>query len=252
MGKHTAGFWTLDRQAALEKMWSEGAATSVIAERLGITREAAWCRAHSMGLPARSIDTVSWTQDRIETLKALDAEGLSLNQIARRMGVTRNAVAGQRHRLGLTEPSRSPIKKREPGRHRDGEKKAELPMVEVTGRLAGAFGEGDGVGMAEIVSGQCRWPLWGNSEKPTFRCCGRETEGHPSYCYEHQRRSEPSPFNWTPTREAKLERLIREGVTDPSKLANELKAPRTEVETHAALLAARKSRGPRSVAWGRM
>ena len=45
-----------------------------------------------------------WTEERVETLKKLWADGLSASQIAGRlgMGVTRNAVIGKVHRLNLS------------------------------------------------------------------------------------------------------------------------------------------------------
>ena len=44
---------------------------------------------------------MAWTDDRVEVLKKLWAEGLSASQIAARLGgVTRNAVIGKVHRLG--------------------------------------------------------------------------------------------------------------------------------------------------------
>src|SRR3569833_4431146 len=54
---------------------------------------------------------LNWTDDRVEQLKNLWTEGLSASQIARALGgVTRNAVIGKVHRLGLAgraSPSRS-------------------------------------------------------------------------------------------------------------------------------------------------
>ena len=45
---------------------------------------------------------MAWTEERVELLKKLWAEGLSASQIAGRLGgVTRNAVIGKVHRLGL-------------------------------------------------------------------------------------------------------------------------------------------------------
>ena len=45
---------------------------------------------------------MSWTDDRVETLKTLWGEGQSASQIAKVLGgVTRNAVIGKVHRLGL-------------------------------------------------------------------------------------------------------------------------------------------------------
>ena len=46
---------------------------------------------------------MGWTDERVELLKKLWAEGLSASQIAGRLGgVTRNAVIGKVHRLGLS------------------------------------------------------------------------------------------------------------------------------------------------------
>ena len=51
--------------------------------------------------PERS--PMSWTDERVETLKKMWADGQSASQIAKELGgVTRNAVIGKVHRLGLS------------------------------------------------------------------------------------------------------------------------------------------------------
>ncbi|MFN3615775.1 MAG: GcrA family cell cycle regulator, partial [Rubrimonas sp.] len=46
---------------------------------------------------------MSWTDDRVEKLQQMWAEGQSAAQIAKALGgVTRNAVIGKVHRLGLS------------------------------------------------------------------------------------------------------------------------------------------------------
>ena len=46
---------------------------------------------------------MAWTDDRVETLKKMWGEGQSASQIAKELGgVTRNAVIGKVHRLGLS------------------------------------------------------------------------------------------------------------------------------------------------------
>jgi len=46
---------------------------------------------------------MSWTEERVETLKRMWGEGQSASQIAKELGgVTRNAVIGKVHRLGLS------------------------------------------------------------------------------------------------------------------------------------------------------
>src|SRR5476651_2188975 len=66
---------------------------------------------------------MSWTDERVETLKKLWQEGHSASQIAKQLGgVTRNAVIGKVHRLGLSgraapsHPSRPTFKTPRPPR----------------------------------------------------------------------------------------------------------------------------------------
>src|SRR5256886_7440797 len=52
---------------------------------------------------------MSWTDERVELLKKLWTDGLSASQIAAELGgITRNAVIGKVHRLGLSGRAKSP------------------------------------------------------------------------------------------------------------------------------------------------
>ena len=52
---------------------------------------------------------MSWTDERVETLKSMWTEGKSASQIAKELGgVTRNAVIGKVHRLGLSNRAGGP------------------------------------------------------------------------------------------------------------------------------------------------
>ena len=63
---------------------------------------------------------MSWTEERIDRLKAMWTEGATASQIADELGgVSRNAVIGKAHRLGL-EARPSPVK---PGEEKEGAKK---------------------------------------------------------------------------------------------------------------------------------
>ena len=57
---------------------------------------------------------MSWTDERVEILKTMWGEGKSASQIAKELGgVTRNAVIGKVHRLGLSNratPAKAPAK----------------------------------------------------------------------------------------------------------------------------------------------
>jgi GcrA cell cycle regulator len=56
---------------------------------------------------------LTWSDDRVEQLKKLWESGLSASQIAAELGnVTRNAVIGKVHRLGLSGRAKSPPRRR--------------------------------------------------------------------------------------------------------------------------------------------
>jgi GcrA cell cycle regulator len=57
---------------------------------------------------------MSWTDERIDTLKTMWEKGMTASQIAEKLGgVSRNAVIGKAHRLGL-QSRPSPVKPNEP------------------------------------------------------------------------------------------------------------------------------------------
>mgnify|MGYP006283710005 CR=1 FL=1 len=85
---------------------------------------------------------MSWTDERVELLKKMWSEGQSASQIAKELGgVTRNAVIGKVHRLGLSNRNGSgtaaPIAEPEP------EEAAEAPPApaEAEAAMAGAAPE---------------------------------------------------------------------------------------------------------------
>ena len=69
---------------------------------------------------------MSWTEERIERLKKMWADGATASQIADELGgVSRNAVIGKAHRLGL-EQRPSPVK---PGEEKEAKKPAAAPAA---------------------------------------------------------------------------------------------------------------------------
>src|SRR5881394_175256 len=75
----------------------------------------------STGIAGRA--NMGWTDERVELLKKLWQDGLSASQIAKQLGgVTRNAVIGKVHRLGLSgratpsKPARTTFKAPRPAR----------------------------------------------------------------------------------------------------------------------------------------
>ena len=80
----------------------------------------AWRALDTSGLGGKA---VGWTDERVELLKKLWQDGLSASQIAKQLGgVTRNAVIGKVHRLGLSgratpsKPQRTTFKAPRPAR----------------------------------------------------------------------------------------------------------------------------------------
>src|SRR5712664_531877 len=66
-----------------------------------------FCRSGPAGNEGKRL--MSWTDERVELLKKLWQDGLSASQIAGELGgITRNAVIGKVHRLGLSGRAKAP------------------------------------------------------------------------------------------------------------------------------------------------
>jgi GcrA cell cycle regulator len=100
-----------------------------------------------------------WTDALQARLRELWAQGLSASQIATELRVTRNAVIGKAHRLGLAGRP-SPIRQGEPRK---------LTLVALKERM-------------------CRWPV-GHPGEPDFHFCGGEALANGPYCAEHHVRA---------------------------------------------------------------
>lgn len=138
---------------------------------------------------------MSWNQERIELLRALWEAGLTASQIAERIGdgVTRNAVIGKAHRLGLTARP-SPVKG--PARDENWEKSKVASQIEETSRPAaaaqarpqpGRAGGGDGharVTLLDLSEKVCKWPI-GHPGEADFHFCGQPSQPGFPYCREH-------------------------------------------------------------------
>ena len=146
---------------------------------------------------------MSLTEERVEQLKKLWTEGHSASQIATQLGgVTRNAVIGKVHRLGLSgraTPSR-PVKRPprlarpKPTTHRVTRKpvveevatpEVQLPTVakSVEPLAPAKMANGDFASVLNIRESMCKWPI-GDPMDKEFAFCGRSASGGP-YCAEH-------------------------------------------------------------------
>lgn len=147
---------------------------------------------------------ISWDDNRIELLKKLWSEGLSASQIAAELGgVTRNAVIGKVHRLGLS--GRAKAKPASVSRSRKPVKTvARTGTVGIRGNLAvvtmyEAEPETEiaprenvvipisrRISIMELREGVCRWPL-GDPLQADFAYCGADCGQGRIYCEGHAR-----------------------------------------------------------------
>jgi GcrA cell cycle regulator len=130
---------------------------------------------------------MEWTDERIEALRALWMQGFTASQIAERLGgVSRNAVIGKAHRLGLSARP-SPIKRETartlPMRRAPAAPPPPAPMP------AAAMPPQPPVQRAAPApvpgsSKSCMWPL-GDPKQPDFHFCGAPAEPGRPYCSQH-------------------------------------------------------------------
>jgi GcrA cell cycle regulator len=82
---------------------------------------------------------MSWSEDRVETLKKMWGEGQSASQIAKELGgVTRNAVIGKVHRLGLSNRTTGGDKTEAKGKAKPTAAKAAKPKTDAKPKVAAA------------------------------------------------------------------------------------------------------------------
>lgn len=160
---------------------------------------------------------MSWTDERVELLKKLWSQGLSASQIAGELGggVTRNAVIGKVHRLGLSGRAKSPSP--QAARPRKATRTPSHPLTHNNGAGSGAAAPVRGnlalapkaeavaapviqvaqqpvpevvvpiserVTIMELRESMCRWPH-GDPTTPEFRFCGAKSPPGTPYCNYH-------------------------------------------------------------------
>ncbi len=158
-------------------------------------------------------DIVTWTDERVELLKKLWNDGLSASQIAGEIGsITRNAVIGKVHRLGLSGRARpqsaaTPRPRKAPAARPTG---PTMPLHTLHTRGATALAPSpqreaevapspqpldlpdvvvpfsERVTIMDLKETMCRWPL-GDPTTAEFRYCGTKSEVGTPYCQYHCR-----------------------------------------------------------------
>ena len=138
----------------------------------------------------------TWTPERVEQLRTHVVAGLSCSQIAAEIGVTRNAVIGKIHRLGLSPgrpagaPARSsPQRAGRPLRFSSQRQMLRLLVPGAPSETAAAEVPLDSTqhcSLLELKQGTCRWPV-GDQADGDFAFCGNEAVAGFSYCSGHAR-----------------------------------------------------------------
>ena len=148
---------------------------------------------------------MSWTDERVELLKKLWSDGLSASQIAAELGgITRNAVIGKVHRLGLSGRAKSASTAAPRQRKaRASAHMMRMARASIRGNTALAHAYefeteaapelieniipiGQRRTLLELTEQTCRWPIGDPGSSDFFFCGGNTIAGLP-YCAFHSR-----------------------------------------------------------------
>ena len=147
---------------------------------------------------------MSWTDERVEQLKKLWTDGLSASQIAAELGgVTRNAVIGKVHRLGLSGRAKSPSSAAPRPRKPRQTHMLRVSRASIRGNTALAYAYdldveaepepieniipiGQRRTLLELNEETCRWPIGDPATQDFFFCGGKPITSLP-YCAYHSR-----------------------------------------------------------------
>lgn len=136
---------------------------------------------------------MGWTDESVEQLRQMWAKGLTANEIAKKLGVTKNAIVGKVHRLCL-KARPSPIKTKT---NETEVKAVEETVVAEVAEVQEVVEEviepvheekkplaGTNVRLIELDSHTCRWPI-GDPRDEDFCFCGKKVRAGQTYCDEH-------------------------------------------------------------------
>jgi GcrA cell cycle regulator len=137
----------------------------------------------------------TWTTERITLLKNRINAGLSCGQIAREIGVSRNAVIGKANRLGLSRFKGATAGQPE----RTGTPRNARPRIVTQHRILRALWAKPQLGFAEVPGDSasrcslfelqqwhCRWPI-NDPGAEDFGFCGKKQVDGLPYCAAHAR-----------------------------------------------------------------
>ncbi len=189
---------------------------------------------------------MTWNDERVDLLKKLWSDGLSASQIAGRLGgVTRNAVIGKVHRLGLSGRATTSRMKS----HRPRTRPQANPGVAAKRLMKPRFTANVGnpalrnlyLGDSEpytppaeeieiplkerkyiqtLTESCCRWPI-GDPQQADFHFCGKKKVNGLPYCELHARRAFQPPQPRRREREVSVPALTAAARTPEQAMADD-------------------------------
>ncbi|MBO4519616.1 MAG: global cell cycle regulator GcrA-like protein [Alphaproteobacteria bacterium] len=133
---------------------------------------------------------MGWTDEQVEELKRLWDKGLTTGEIGKALGVSKNAVVGKAHRLGLNSRP-SPIRRGDDDVNSAPEntEKATAAKKKKTAKSEPAKKSQEKekkklFTVNDLTSSSCRWPI-GDPKDEDFHFCGKEALPDKPYCAEH-------------------------------------------------------------------
>lgn len=139
---------------------------------------------------------MTWTDERVSTLRELWGNGKSASEIAKILGggISRNAVIGKAHRLNLSGRP-SPIKRKPSG---VSERPRPTPVMAPKPKIVAPEPEpvppAGGATILSLTERMCRWPI-GDPRTPQFRFCGCAVAPGETYCAKHAAVAYQKPNN---------------------------------------------------------
>ncbi len=129
---------------------------------------------------------MGWTDEQVEELKHLWEKGLTTGEIGKILGVSKNAVVGKAHRLGLNSRP-SPIRRNDEDRNitetTDQNEKKKILKSTVIQKSADKEKK-KFITVNDLTSSSCRWPI-GDPKDEDFHFCGKQSLPDKPYCEEH-------------------------------------------------------------------
>jgi len=193
--------WTEEKVAQLHHLINLELSDEDIATRIGVSKKAMQSKRGKLGISNNIHLTkeyrIAWTPSQIAKLRKLVNEGISNDDIANILGVTKNAIVGKKYRLNISDPNvishivisqvKSPVKS------------VENTQVTLSGSEtpAGKHSPPDGrfhpehpesfLAILPGPRGTCKFPF-GGIKTGDLTWCGDPVQLKSSYCPEHHKR----------------------------------------------------------------